>query len=105
MDFPHTITVQRATDGAIDDRGVPAQTWAELSRVRGWVQPKDARELAALSQGGPVASTHTIYLWPTDVTEADRIVFGSETYQIEGIRDEAGMGHHLRLDCRAVAGD
>ena len=102
MDFPHTLTIQRSTDGAADDRGVALQTWADLADVPGWVQPKGARELAQLSQAGPVTSTTTIYLWPCDVTEADRLVYSGDTYQISGIRDEAGMGHHLKLDARLV---
>ena len=102
MDLPHTLTIQRSTDGAIDDRGVAAQTWADLAEVRGWVQPKSARELAQLSQAGPVTSTHSVYLWLTDVTAADRLVYDGDTYQVTGIIDEAGVGHHLKLDCRLV---
>ena len=106
MDFPHSVTIQRATDGAIDDRGVAVQTWADLATARAWVQPKNARELAQLSQSGPVTSSHTVYLWPTaDVTEADRLVYGGDTYQIEGIRDEAGLAHHFKLDCKLVEED
>jgi len=102
MNLPHQLTIQRATDGTPDDRGVPAQTWATLATCSGWVQPKNARELAQLSQGGPVVSDHTVYMWPTDITEGDRIVYGAQTYEVEGITDEAGIGHHLRIDARLV---
>ena len=46
----------------------------------------------------------TIYLWPTDIAEADRIVWGTATYQVDGIRDEAGIGHHYRVDAHLVEG-
>ena len=103
MRYPHTVTVQRATDGANDDRGVAVQTWADLADVPAFVQPKSTRELMQLSQSGPVTSMHAAYLPPsTDVTEADRLVLGSDTYQITGIRDEAGLQHHLKVDLRLV---
>jgi len=102
MRYPHAIVIERASDGADDDRGVPVQTWATLDTVDAWVQPKSARELAQLSQAGPVTSTHNVYLEPTDVTEADRFTHDGDTYQITGIRDEAGVGHHLKLECRLV---
>ena len=102
MNLPHSVVIERATAGTVDDRGVPAQVWAALATVSGWIQPKSARELAQLSQGGPVSSTISIYLWPTDVNEDDRITYAGDTYQIDGIRDEAGVNHHLKLDCHLV---
>ena len=103
MRLPHTITIERNTEGALDDRGVPAQSWATLSTARAWVQPKSSREVAQLSQSAPVVSTHSVYVEPgTGVTAADRIRFGGDTYQVDGIRDEAGVGHHLKLDCHLV---
>lgn len=103
MRLIHTITIQRNTPGAVDDRGVPAQSWATLATARAWVQPKSSRELMQLSQSGPVASTHSVYIEPgTGIRESDRISFGGNTYQIDGIRDEAGMGHHDKVDAHLV---
>jgi head-tail adaptor len=102
VNLPHVVTIERATEGSIDDRGVPAQTWATLATVDAWVQPKSVREVAQLSQAGPVVSTHSVYLWPTDVTESDRLVYGGATYQVDGIHDEAGIGHHYRVDAHLV---
>ena len=99
MDFPHTLVIERATDGSDDDRGVPVQTWATLETVGGWLQPKSSREMEQMSQGGPVLSTHSAYIWPTDITPADRFTYDGGTYQLTGIRDEAGQNHHLKLDC------
>lgn len=102
----HRLVIERATDGAVDEYNQPSRTWAALAAVPGLVQPKTVRELAQLNEAGAVVSTETIYLRPTDVLESDRIRFDPDDgrrYQIDGIRDAAGRGHHLELDCRMVA--
>lgn len=101
----HHLAIERVTDGTRDEYGVPDQTWALLTLVRGLIQPKTAVEVAQLTQGGAVASTDTIYLLPTDVTESDRIRFDPDDgrrYQVVGVRDAAGLGHHLELDATLV---
>jgi hypothetical protein len=104
-----TLVIERVTNGTEDAYGMPAQTWAAYGDpVRGSVQPKSARELAQLSQGGPIASDHTIYVLPTDVQEADRIRFDPDDgrlYQVDGVRDAAGVGHHLEIDAHMVTVD
>lgn len=103
MLLPHTITIQRNTPGSLDDRGVAAQSWSTLKTARAFVQPKSVRELRQLSQSGPVTSTYSIYVEPgTGIAEADRISFGGNTFQVDGIKDEAGLGHHDKLDCHMV---
>jgi SPP1 family predicted phage head-tail adaptor len=104
----HTLVIERATAGTEDERGMPAQTWTALATVRGSVQPRSAREMAQLSQGGPVASDLTIYLLPTDVKAADRIRFDPDDglrFQVDGVRDAAGAGRHLELDAHVVEAD
>lgn len=98
----HTLVVERATAGAVDDYGHPARTYATLSTVKGLVQPKSYREVALTSQAGAVVSTHTAYLRPTDIQEADRILYGSARYEVSGVRDAAGIGHHYEVDLRLV---
>jgi SPP1 family predicted phage head-tail adaptor len=105
MDFPHRLVIERATAGADNDHGLPAQTWSTLSTVWGWVQPKRAEEMAQPTQAGPVSSDHSIYLWPTDVREADRVRFATDDgrrYQVDAVWDEAGIEHHLKLDAHMV---
>ena len=100
----HTVTIERNTPGAADDRSVGAASWATLETARAWVQPKSSKELMQLSQAGPNSSTHTIYIDPgADITGADRIAFGGATYQLDGDPlDEAGMGHHFKADAHLV---
>lgn len=102
----HTLAIERPTPGAVDEYNQPTMTWATLATVPGLVQPKAAREIAQLNEAGAVMSTHTAFLRPTDITAADRITIATGsmagTYQIDGIRDAAGIGHHLEIDCRQV---
>jgi hypothetical protein len=67
----HTLVIERATSGAEDDYGHPARTYATLATVNGLVQPKSYREVALQSQAGAVVSSHTAFLRPTDLQEAD----------------------------------
>lgn len=99
----HTLVIQRSTNGTEDAYGMPAQTWAELATVHASVQPKSVREMAQLSQAGPVTSDLTIYLLPTAIREGDRLVSTSgAVYQVDGVRDAAGAGHHYEVDAHQV---
>lgn len=101
----HTPTLDVDGNPVLDENGMPTTT-DSTTAVKGLVQPKDAREVALISQGGATVTDHTIYLLPTDVTAADLITFDPDDgrqYQIIGVRDEAGIGHHLAVDARMVA--
>ncbi len=103
----HTLIVERPTDGTVDDYNQPATAYATLAEVPGLIQPKKAREVAQLNQAGVVVSTYTAYLRPTEIQPSDRVRIASGlmagTYEIDGVRDAAGIGHHLEVDCRLVA--
>lgn len=102
----HSLVIERATPGAVDDYNQPTLSWATLTTVPGLMQPKDAREVAQLNEAGATVSTHTAYLRPTDVAPADRIRIAAGgmagTYQIDGVRNAAGLSHHLEIDCQMV---
>ncbi len=101
----HALIIERSTAGVVDDYNQPSQAWTTVATVKGLVQPKDMDEVAQLNEAGAVISDHRIYLLPTDVKGADRIRFDPDDgrrYQIVGVRDEAGIGHHLRVDARMV---
>jgi SPP1 family predicted phage head-tail adaptor len=103
MILNHTLTIRRATASTRNERGEPTETYADLATVAASVQPISARELEQLGQGGPVASTHKVYLYPIAITADDRLVEGSTTYEIDAVFDQAGAGHHLRLNVHSVA--
>jgi head-tail adaptor len=101
----HRLIIERSTAGAVDDYNQPTQAWATMATVPGLVQPKTAQEVPQLDQAGAVVSTHTIFVRPTDVLASDRIRFeidDGRRFEIDGIRDAAGLGHHLEIDARVV---
>jgi hypothetical protein len=100
----HTLVIERATPGPEDDYGHASRTYSALATVPGLVQPKAYREVALTSQGGAVISTHTIFMRPTDLQEADRILYGGHLYEITGVRDAAGLGHHYEVDAKLIGG-
>ena len=101
----HPVTVERVTSGAVDERGVPSQTWATSGTYSASNQPLSEQEVAQLSQGGPVAATHRIYiLGAPDILEADRIIDGGKTYQIDSLMDPAGAIHHVEILAHVVTG-
>lgn len=94
----HSIVIQRPAEGTADERGVAAQTWATHLTLLGSNQPLTAREVAQLSQGGPVSASHRIFFrGAPDIVESDRVLDGTRTFQIDGITDPAGAGHHLEV--------
>ena len=59
----HTLTVKRlSATGTLDDYGQPVSTETSFATVKGLIQPRTTAEVALLSQGGAVASTHIGYL-------------------------------------------
>jgi hypothetical protein len=108
------VAVLDAGQPTYDDYGQPVRTASTLaSNVAAGIQPKAAVELAAISQAGAAKATHTIYLLPRDVTTADQVVHDAgtcpvlvdlptTTYQVTGVPDAAGAGHHLELDAFAT---
>lgn len=103
----HTLTIERATGGSDDAYGMPTQTWAVVATVSGSIQPLRSEELLQLSQGGPVSSSHKIFvLYPVDLQASDRIISDGKTYQIDGEpADEGGAHHHLKLLAHTVGTD
>ena len=90
-------------DPILNDHGQPTYAPEVLATVDGRIEPKTAREVALLDQGGAVVSTHTAYIWPlTGLTTACWIESGGVRYDITGLPDAGGAGHHLELDLQAV---
>jgi hypothetical protein len=80
------------------------------------IQPKTAREVAAFHGAGAAISTHTIFAVHRGITTADAIAHEPDAcpmpaaqdlprgrYELVGIPDAAGVGHHMELDAVLVA--
>lgn len=100
----HTLVVKRlAATGSEDEYGQPATTEATVATVAGRITPKNAREVALLSQAGAVVSTHTGFIRPLPGLDTGCwIECGGVRYDIVGMPDAAGHGHHFELDLVAV---
>ena len=101
----HKLAVERATSGVPDEYGQPSRTYATLATFRGRIEPKSAREVAAISGAGAVVSDHILYARPRDLRESDRVRFDpadGRLYEITGIRDMAGARHHLTVDLTLI---
>lgn len=113
----HTLTVERpfgvdddAPSGVdVDDYGQPVLEYDNtFATVKGLIQPKTDREIAAVSQAGTNVGDHTIYLLRGDITTRDRlrdVTTGGtgKLYEIVGIRDfNFGALAHLAVDARRV---
>jgi hypothetical protein len=96
--------VDDAGTAAVDEYGQPVTTPQVVATVAGLVQPRAAREVALASQAGAAIGEHVGYLRPlVGLTTADWLVVGGVRYDILGIADAAGLGHHYELALRRVA--
>lgn len=110
----HTVDIVRSTTtGSYDDYNQPVTTPGVFATIKAAIQPKDAEEQAAVSQAGAGISDHTIYTLPVDIAGGDAVVHDqgdcpmdpdlpTMRFEVGGIRNAAGRGHHLEIDARAV---
>lgn len=110
----HQVSIVRKNDsGNLDGYGQPITSDEVIETVFAAIQPRSAREQPAVGQGGPAVSDHVVYLFPTDLTTADSILHDEATcpmprdlptsrFEIVGVPNAAGLGHHLEVDCRLV---
>jgi hypothetical protein len=104
--FRHDLVILVPNDGTMDAWGhVDPAPYAEGETVRGLVQERQGREVMGPDLGGTVIVNAVVYLATgTAVTERNRLRradTGAE-YDVLYVRDAAGRGHHLELDCRRV---
>ena len=112
--FIHSLVIERLVaqvDGSgspiLDADRQPVSDQVELASVSGLVQPRRVTELLPTDQAEAVRADHVIYLFPTDLEAGDFVFFaddGSRRYEVLGVRDAAGLSHHLEVDARLVSG-
>lgn len=109
----HRVHIVRRVDGVDDSYGQPTQTDEIGETFAAAIQPKSVREVVAISQAGAAIGDYTIFLAPRLLTEADVIVHDTATcpkpdvadfadcrFEVTGVRNAAGIGHHLEVDVR-----
>lgn len=104
--FRHNVLILTPHGGTEDSWGhAPVEPWVEGETVRGLIQERQGREVMGPDLGGTVVVNAVAYL-PIDapVTTRDRLRrkdTGAE-YDVLYVRDAAGWGSHLEVDCRRV---
>lgn len=111
----HRVSIERTTDTAsIDEYGQPVRTTATLaSDVAASIQPKGAREMAAVHEAGATLADHTIYLFPQDLTTGDAIIHDPDVcpltvdlplgrYEVTAVPLAAGVPHHLEVSAKLL---
>ena len=96
-----TCTIRRFTSSSNDAHGNPVKVWSDLATdVPCRLQARRGRETTQPVQ--VVVGTHTLFLEPRDITERDRVVVATLTYEVLFVSDAAGQGHHLEVDLELV---
>ena len=99
----NTCTTQRFTAGAQDAYGHAAKTWANhLTGIAcRWSTPTN-REVKVGQE--VVLAELVLFLNDVDVTEQDRVIIDTKTYEILSVipRQDSVNGHHKELLLRTV---
>ena len=93
-----TCTSQRFTEGAADSYGNPALTWADnLVDIACRLVSAKGRELKIGAE--IVVADYKLFVQSVDITEQDRIVIGSDTYEILLVEDysNGSSSHHKQI--------
>ena len=99
----NTCTIRRFTAGAQDDYGNPVETWADLSTEScRWSTPVN-KEVKAGAEV-VLADLQLFLAADTDITEQDRVVIGTVTYEVLSAADRQNgtANHHVECLLRTV---
>jgi len=96
----HRITIERYSEGAPDpETGIPGDPeWNPVyTNIAAAYRPLTAREVQAA--GARQAQTTSEFEIPTglDITEADRIVFDGNVWEIDGIRYDETRARRMKI--------
>ena len=94
----HTITIQENTAVPDGKGGNPATWTTKHANIKARIRPIAAREDERW-EGVAADLTHTVYIADAtlDIKEKDRVVFGSRTFDILGVRDIDEWNRYLQL--------
>ncbi|MDD5081776.1 MAG: hypothetical protein PHU08_00240 [Dehalococcoidales bacterium] len=99
----NTCDISRFTAGAQDEYGNPAKAWAVLhdDEPCRWSTPKN-REVKVGAE--VVIADLQLFLGDVDITEQDRVVLDSLTYEVLSVADrqDAIGNHHVECMLRVI---
>lgn len=115
----HRVTLVRraailsAGRPVLDEDGHIQHTEHRTTGIPVAIQPLSTRERAAQHQAGVTVSSHRIYAVGLGASTADVIEHDPETcpmapdlpfsrYELNGVADAAGLGHHLEIDATEI---
>ena len=112
----HRVYIERDVAlGPDDEWGQPTTTTEVSGPIAASIQPKRVREVALISQGGASIGEYTLFVLPRRIATSDAIIHDSAMcgkpdgqdyptlrFEVTGVRNAAGRGHHLEVDCTLV---
>ena len=99
----NTCTVLRYDDGGIDDYGHPVKEWGDhLTEQPCRLMSTSGREINTGTE--IVLANYKLFLPVVDVTERDRIVLNTVTYEVLLVShiQDGSSAHHLECDLQVV---
>lgn len=99
----NTCTVERYTIGAADAYGIPAKTWANhLTDEACRLMATTGREVLVGAE--VVIADYKLFIGDVDITEQDRVVIDSITYEVLLVEDKQddSASHHKECAMRVV---
>ena len=112
----HRVYLERdLASGGDDEWGQPVTLTEVSGPFAASIQPKRVREVALISQGGAVIGDYTIFTLPRRIAASDAIIhdetmcpkasevdYPTLRFEVTGVRNPAGRGHHLEVDASLV---
>lgn len=106
----HTVEVMRRVavlDGGgqptYTELGQPVTQLESLGEVRCRVEPLTAREVALLSQAGPVVATHRVFaVAAAPIDEGAQLLHGTDVLEVVRRDDLGGAGRYVELQAQLI---
>lgn len=106
--YLHSIEVHRlAPDDPVvyDEWNQPVIADSTVATVPGLVQPRRAVERPETGEAGVVLGSFVAFIDPLpELQTGDWFVVSGKRYDVVGIADAAGVGHHYEVELKQAAG-
>ena len=102
----HSLTILDPSVGTEDSHGhVEAHPYTDGATIKGLVQERTGKEVDGPDLGGTVVVNAVVFVPPGTVVTARNRIRRNDTaaiYEVLYVKDAAGWGHHIELDCRRI---